>query len=401
MYIWSLVYGWMFISKLYGNVVNIKSNRVDIIDLLRGIAILLVVIRHVQLRISFEQADYLMNLPEYLFNAIFVSGNEGVRIFFVISGFLITMTSLHRYSDLNKINIKEFYKFRFARIAPCLIGLLTILTVLHFSGVKDYVINAKFSYGETLFSALTFHVNWLEGVKGYLPGSWDILWSLSVEEVFYIAFPLVCFISRSKRVLYAILITLIMIGPFYRFLLEGDKIWQSKAYLSCMDAIALGCLVALITHKKIIAKHVTTVFFIVGGLIVLFVLMVKRDPNFSVLSEIYVFKSILSIGVALLLVAAVRHELKPVIRKLLSPLIIYGRLSYEVYLTHMFVVYSGVRLYKYYDVGINDSLIWLTGIILVSGMLGYTVERFFSNPMNLLLRKRGGIELPYKNCSRA
>lgn len=365
---------------------NIKSNRYDIIDALRGFAILLVVIRHVQLRIPFEQTQLMMNLPEHLFNALFVSGNEGVRIFFVISGFLITMTALNRYKDLNHINIKEFYKFRFARIAPCLFGLLVILTPLHFGEVKDYVINSKFSYAETVFSALTFHLNWLEGMKGYLPGSWDILWSLSIEEVFYLAFPLVCLFTRNKRVLYLVLTALIIIGPFYRFSLEGDKIWQSKAYLSCMDSIALGCFVALLSHKKIIARNITKTLFIIGSLIVLFVLMVKRDPAFSFLSEMYVFKTILSIGVAALLVAAVRHELKPSVRKLLSPLIMYGQLSYEVYLTHMFVVYSGIRLYKNYDVGINDAFFWLIGIILVSAILGYIVERFFSNPMNLWLR---------------
>jgi len=49
-----------------------------------------------------------------------------------------------------------------------------ILTALHFLGFKDYVIKPKFTYSEALFSALTFHLNWLEGMKGYLPGSWGV-----------------------------------------------------------------------------------------------------------------------------------------------------------------------------------------------------------------------------------
>lgn len=365
-----------------------QAYRYDVIDQLRGLAILLVVIRHVQLRIPFEKIDLLINLPDQVLSAIFMSGNEGVRIFFVISGFLITMNSLNRYSDLRYIDVKKFYLFRFARIAPCLIGLLVILTALHFLGVKGYVISSKFSYSETLFSALTFHLNWLEGQKGYLPAAWDVLWSLSVEEVFYLAFPVVCLISRSKEVLYIFLVALILIGPLNRFFLEGNKIWQSKAYLSCMDSIAMGCLFALISHKKTLSKLSTSCFSIIGLLIIVFVLMVKRDPYFDVIGELYIFKTILSVGVGLLLVSSVRQQLQPMLQKVLSPLALYGRLSYEVYLTHVFVVFSGVRLYKKYEVSLNDSWIWLISIIFLSGFLAYLVEKFFSEPMNLWIRKK-------------
>ncbi len=364
------------------------SNRYEIIDWLRGLAILLVVIRHVQLRIPFEKMDVLMNWPEQLLSAIFVSGNEGVRIFFVISGFLITMNSLNRYSDLRHLDARKFYVLRFARIAPCLIGLLIILTAFHFWGVKGFIINSKFSYFETLFSALTFHLNWLEGQKGYLPPAWDVLWSLSVEEVFYFAFPLVCLISRNKTIIYTVLVALIIVGPLNRRGLEGNRIWQSKAYLSCMDSIAVGCLFALISHQKNLSTLSVHCFSFLGALLVGFILLIKRDPSFDVLAEIYVFKTILSVGVGLLLISAVRQKLIPTLQRLLSPLALYGRLSYEVYLTHVFVVIGAIRLHKAYDVNLNDSLIWLFGVVIVSGLLGYLVHRFCSEPMNLWIRKK-------------
>jgi len=315
-------------------VISNQSNRYEIIDLLRALAIFLVVIRHVQLRIPFDQTTLLMSLPGQIFNEY--------------------------------INVKEFYKYRFARIAPPLIALLVILTALHFLGVKDYVIKSKFTYFETLFSALTFHLNWLEGMKGYLPGSWDVLWSLSVEEVFYLAFPVVCLLSRRKSIIYIVLIALILIGPFYRYSLEGDKVWQAKAYLSCMDSIALGCLFALVSWTKTISALTKSMFLIVGTMIVVFVLMVKKDPAFDFIGDLYLFKTILSVGVGLLLVASVRQQLAP--------------------LTHMFVVYSGVRLYKKYNVSLDYSFIWLISILIVSGLLGYIVERYFSKPMNLWIR---------------
>ncbi len=362
------------------------STRYDIIDILRGVAILLVVIRHTQIRIPFEKADFLMNIPTPLINAVFISGNEGVRIFFVISGFIITMMSLNRYSELQNINAKQFYVFRFARIAPCLIGLLTILTALHFFGVKGYVINAKFSYSEALFSALAFHLNWLEGMKGYLPPSWDVLWSLSVEEVFYIAFPLLCIISKRKEVLYLALIALILVGPLNRIFLEGNKVWQTKAYLSCMDSIAIGCLFALVSHKKAISKTVTQILSVIGFVVVVFVLMEKRGSSFSILSEYYLYKTLLSVGVGLMLVASVRQQLQPLIRRLLFPIIMYGRLSYEIYLTHVFVVFTGISLFRKYEISLSDSWVWLIGIVFISGLLGYLVERCFSTPMNSWVR---------------
>ncbi len=46
------------------------------------------------------------------------NGNYGVTIFFVISGFLITSTTLSRFGDLKQVNLRTFYSFRFARIIP-------------------------------------------------------------------------------------------------------------------------------------------------------------------------------------------------------------------------------------------------------------------------------------------
>lgn len=375
-------------KTLYRKRVERINDRYEIIDLLRGLAILLVVIRHVQLRIPFEKIDALTKFSDQILSAIFMSGNEGVRIFFVISGFLITMNTLKRYSNLNSIKVKEFYVSRFARIAPCLIGLLIILTALHYLGVKNYVINSRFNYLETLFSALTFHLNWLEGQKGYLPGSWDVLWSLSVEEAFYLAFPIACLSCRNKNILYALLIALVLIGPLNRFLLEGNKIWQSKAYLSCMDSIALGCFFALISHKKTFSKFATRCLSSIGVLMVTFVLMVKRDPSFDVVGQLYLFKTILSLGVGLILVGALNQRFRPAFRKIVSPLTLYGRLSYEIYLTHMFVVYTGIKLYKTYDVSLNNSLFFLIAIVIISGILGYAVERLFSTPMNNWIRNQ-------------
>jgi peptidoglycan/LPS O-acetylase OafA/YrhL len=59
-----------------------------------------------------------------------------------VSGFLITSTSLRRWGSLPRVNARDFYALRFARIAPLLLLLLIILSTLHAAGLKDFVVSA-------------------------------------------------------------------------------------------------------------------------------------------------------------------------------------------------------------------------------------------------------------------
>lgn len=132
-------------------------------------------------------------LPRQLVSALVWNGQFGVQIFFAISGFLITSTTLRRWGSAASVNVLDFYRLRFARIAPLMMLVLLILSVLHLTHVKGFVVGEKTGgLGRALVAALTFHVNLLEARRGYLPASWDVLWSLSVEEMFYLCFPLVC-----------------------------------------------------------------------------------------------------------------------------------------------------------------------------------------------------------------
>ena len=109
-------------------------------------------------------------------------------------------------------------------------------------------------------------------------------------------------------------------------------------------------------------------------MLIMFVLLFKYDDQLMILKKAYVYQTVISIGTALILISSIRQ--KVFFRKLLYPIIWYGKLSYEVYLTHMFAVYSGVRLFRYYDKPMDYALFWLAGIILVSALLGYIIERF-------------------------
>ena len=77
--------------------------------------------------------------------ALFWNGSYGVRVFFVISGFLIAGWSIKRWGELKKIELRQFYALRFARIVPCLAGLLVLLSALDLASVPRFKLQKKFA----------------------------------------------------------------------------------------------------------------------------------------------------------------------------------------------------------------------------------------------------------------
>jgi peptidoglycan/LPS O-acetylase OafA/YrhL len=144
-----------------------------------------------------------------------------------------------------------------------------ILSILHIARVKGFIITTT-SLEQAIFSALTFHVNWLEAKTGYLPGAWDVLWSLSIEEIFYLFFPLLCLLVRSEMGFKFIMIIFIVLGPFARYIFSDNDIWSDHSYLSCMDGIAIGCLAALYVNKFKIGNKSLLFLFLTGLLFFLF-----------------------------------------------------------------------------------------------------------------------------------
>src|SRR5689334_6005836 len=106
---------------------------------MRGLCIVAVVVHHVHLRIAYQKSAFGLAHPA-LMKVLFWSGYQGVRVFFVISGFLITAWSLRRWGSLRDLDARQFYRMRFARIVPCLVALLVVLAILESAGVTHFTI---------------------------------------------------------------------------------------------------------------------------------------------------------------------------------------------------------------------------------------------------------------------
>ena len=196
----------------------ISSARNPGIDLLRGLSIVLVVMHHTALRIPLEKGVLGDWLPEWLLYGIQYDGFEAVFLFFVISGFLITSNSLARWGTLAAIDARAFYRRRAARILPCLLILVAVLSGAgagRRAALHDGTAEADAGrHGRCRRSAL--RVNVYQADTGWLPAGWGVLWSLSIEEVFYLAFPVVCLLLGRTRLLVPALLLLALSIPVVR-----------------------------------------------------------------------------------------------------------------------------------------------------------------------------------------
>ena len=376
--------------------------RLPAVDVLRGVSILLVVLLHIRLRFLFGGARLRLLMPDWVFRLLFTTGDDGVTIFFAVSGFLITLTSLRRFGSLARMRAATFYRIRFARIGPPLLIILAVLSVLHLLHVPGFRLSEKMTtLPRALLAALTFHLNWLEGKVGYLAANWDVLWSLSVEEMFYLFFPPVVLLALRVRrwgmwLLVAVLLGFVAAGPFARTVwTQSNLIWQEKSYLGGMDGIALGCLTALLTDRlsrqaeRWRGSRALLVLAFAGAAAIVLVFMSPRWLNG--VDRVGLDGTLLALGACMVMLATVLRG-RPG-RVWSEPLRWFGRHSYEVYLTHEFMVVWGTELYlkgrTAPAAGVapgRAALVWVAGILLATAPLGWAFSRWVSEPLNRRLR---------------
>ncbi len=229
------------------NDTNFRNKR---IDFLRGIAILAVLVLHFNLSYHLDQSALTNIFSVNFLKTLTSNGNYGVTMFFVISGFLITSMSIKRYNELGKIGLREFYIFRFSRIIPCLLLAIIIISFFKLINIPIFQNNPHTtSFFLAILSVLTFWHNYLMSKAGYFNYCLNIYWSLSVEEIFYVAFPIICIISKKLRFILPIWLCLIIAAPIYRSFYTQNEIIALYGYFSCFDAIAIGCCAAVIAKN--------------------------------------------------------------------------------------------------------------------------------------------------------
>ncbi len=344
------------------------------LDSLRAIAVILVIINHW--------------LPaSHFFNKI-PNGAIGVDIFFVLSGFLISKILLDSRNNADLFNIpkssliKNFYARRTLRIFP--IYYLTIFTLLLFSKNTDTNIASSFIYFATYTSNFYFfNINEWDGMVSHL-------WSLAVEEQFYIFWPWIIFFVRKKYLIHLIC-GLIVIGISSQVLLREMEMSPILTF-TCFDAFGFGALIAWqITFGNQNLKRFYQAASIFAALaVVLFILGLKQQEwNFIPLRTIISLMTLWTI--TYIVINGERKNLKFKFILNNKGLMFLGRISYGLYLYHNIIPTFNLKVLNTFinpllpDV-VNktywDQLILVENIgllIFISWLSYVTIEKRFLN----------------------
>lgn len=360
------------------------------IDILRAISILLVLIHHFNIPYKLHDTFLgVMVFGESLSTLIARNGNYGVTLFFVISGFLITQHTLRRHKSLDQIDVKDFYIRRVARIFPCLLLLVVSVSLLGAMGLQPFINQSpngiEVSNSMTIFASLTFWMNILIIEFGWVNYALGVLWSLAVEEVFYLFFPVLCLCLARGKGLVIFLFAIIAYAIYFRSLHFGA---ESGAYLyhyfSSFDAIAMGCLSALLAHKIHIAHQLKSTLLILSTIcmcIIYFYAPIKLVSTWSMT----VFA--LSAAVLIFTLDQLHVRIQPL--NLIQRVLVWtGQRSYEMYLFHLLVLGFFKLVYLPKQTLADEKIMLLPLYFILTFILAWLIERYYATPLNHWIRTK-------------
>jgi peptidoglycan/LPS O-acetylase OafA/YrhL len=344
------------------------------IDGLRAIAVVAVILYHAQITILGHQP--------------FKGGFIGVDIFFVISGYLITSLILKELSTTGTFSFKHFYERRVRRILPAL--LFVMLVSLPFAWV--YLLPSSFiDFSKSILYSLGFSSNSYFHYSGQIYGAESGLlkpflhtWSLSVEEQYYILFPIVLLITFKyfrKYVIHILILGFVIsLGladwgsknhPSFNFYVLPTRVWELLAgsILAYFEIIK-----GHRSKNKLFNLILPTIGLLLIGHSILFFNDKMFHPSFYTLSPI--------IGVCLIIWFSYKDEL---ITKILSTKLFVGigLISYSLYLWH-YPIFAFARITDFTQGSSLNKLLLGINIVILSIITYYFVERPARNKNNKL-----------------
>ncbi|MBK6791392.1 MAG: acyltransferase [Anaerolineales bacterium] len=330
----------------------------DDIDGLRAIAVLAVIFYHA-------------GVP------FFSGGYVGVDVFFVISGFLITGI-IFREIQSGTFSLTRFYERRIRRIYPAVFALIGFVLIAgaFLYGAPDFEKISRSAAANTVF--LSNMLFWRE--SGYFedPSTLKPLlhtWSLSVEEQFYIFFPIMMvLIARFFKSNFSKIILLLMLGSFAASVYATYQYTSAAFYFMPLRAweLFLGSLLALSGDSFRAGIKARNFLSTVGlGLIAGSVTLLTEETAFPGWAA-----SLPVLGAGLVLFGGMEEN--TFIRKILGfpPLVFIGKISYSLYLWHWSLLVMG-KYYLIREITITDTLIWLALTFTLSTLSWMFIETPF------------------------
>lgn len=358
-----------FLSQLF-NIFRLNpdyKNRVFGLDLMRALAIIFVVMVHGSM---LEKAN--SGFP-------WIRLINGVELFFVLSGFLIggiLIKIFHNSQSFGLKTISDFWIRRWFRTLPNYYLVLVLNIIVVYFGI----INEDFSQFNWRF--FLFMQNFSQPFMGFF---WES-WSLSIEEWFYLLFPVILaiiyffsrYINMPKKYIFLLAIFLFLLIPFLlRFFVaskfEVDKFWLEvrifKVVIYRLDGIALGLLAAFIKHWYPAFWHKSRNMAFIAGIAICYLILYSNWPPNNFTTKVFVL-TFQSFGCFLLLPKFDSMKKAPVlVTKMVTHI---SLISYSMYLINLALV-SEIISYNFpprgaFEAWISYILFWLI-VIMVSTLM--------------------------------
>jgi peptidoglycan/LPS O-acetylase OafA/YrhL len=298
------------------------------LDGLRFYAFLGVFICHT---LPFDGAFYRrFHLPiPWLWGAIAKSGAAGVDLFFALSAFLITSILLREREETGGISLRRFYLRRILRIWPLYFLLIAVGVVLAHTMAKQ---SLPWYY---VAGYLLFVGNWVHAVFGRPESICSPLWTVSIEEQFYLIWPLLMKMLRRRGMIVAAIVTFLLATVCrVGFMLAGSSggfIYYGS--VSRCDSLALGILLALFADRLPRLTRRVRWLLLAGGLLgwVASSAWLNEQPG-PVDIRMVLGRLIVSLAAGAILYACLHSHSKLVRGEWVVRL---GKISYGLYMLHL------------------------------------------------------------------
>ncbi len=268
----------------------------------------------------------------------FVPGGLGVTIFFVLSGFLISTLMRVEYARTGKLDFRGFYLRRLLRLMPPLAIVVAVAAVAS----NLALINGTFE-PVGLLAALFYFGNYYLIATDYhgMPAGLAVLWSLAVEEHYYLFYPpLAAVLLRIGRVglsatVLALLCVAVLAWRCWLALNEGSEAYLTMATDTRLDAILVGCLMALWRNPWLDQVPAANKLRDWGLAAICVAVLIATLTYRSEVFRLTLRYTLQSVAIAPLLYLAVARAREAPFRWLNSRVLVYiGTISYTVYLSH-------------------------------------------------------------------
>ena len=347
-----------------------KLNHITELDGTRGIAVLLVMIFH------FVHLPLVSNSKaDWLFIQAFHAGWIGVDLFFVLSGFLITRILIHDKA-VQKFSryLRTFYEKRSLRIFPLYYAYLIFIFFIFFPlavGHLDQSEQAKLISAK--HDQLWFWL-YVSNIKQVLNGrffgaSVGHLWSLSIEEQFYLFWPFIIYFASIKNIK-RISIFILFFAPVLRLILWLAGMVPSSIYVftfARMDALAMGALVAVLSIQNVTFKFNKLIIFILLSLslslVIIYSFGIRYDSHPMIFVLGYSLLALTFGGLIFLFQSPYSFWGRSVFKS--KFLVFMGKYSYAIYLFHPMVRNAMLHLLGQPKIFFGNQMIWDISFIVV------------------------------------